>query len=131
MFTELAELVKTTNLHIQISASGDNELKVIVLPKPKEGTNPALCQPLALTATPEELDEKFAGILTSYKATRRSLEETLEETKAYMEAAGKAEREKAAQAAKQPASADPAKTAAPEAGETSDAGQDDDFDLLS
>jgi PRTRC genetic system protein E len=136
MFRELAELAKSTTLLLMISAAGDNELKVTVQPKAHEGTNPALCQILSLTATAEELDEKFASILNDYKATRKSLEETLEETKAYMVAAGKAAQDTAATAAKKstakPADA-PASKAEPSATEphsNDEEHSDEDFDVF-
>lgn len=112
MFKEIADLAKFTSIHLIITAAGDQELKVAVLPQAKEGANPALCQPLILTATPEELDEKFVSVLTDYKAARKSLEESLEDAKLVMEAAGKAARDKATSATKTAAKPAPA-TAAP------------------
>lgn len=108
-FSQIKELAKTTSIHLIITASGEDELKVAVLPQSREGVNPALTQPLILTATPEELDEKFLSVLTTYKAKRKSLEESLEEATLVMEAAGKAAQESATKAtqkaAKKPASA--------------------------
>lgn len=119
MFKELEALVETTSIHLIITKSGEAELKVLVLPQTREGMNPALCQPLSLEATPDELDEKFASVLNEYKAARKTLEETLEETKAYMEAAGKAARESATTAAKQATAKD--KGASPKAAEAQEA----------
>lgn len=109
MFSELAELAKTTTLTLLISAVGEEEMKVAVIPKPaKEGSNPALNQPLILTGTPAELDEKMPEILTQYKTSRKSLEETLDAAKTVMEVAGKSAQEAASAAAKK--SSTPAKT---------------------
>lgn len=141
MFKELADLTKSTSIHLILSASGDNELKVVVLPQTREGMNPALCQPLILTATPEELDEKFVNILCDYKAARKSLEEQLEDAKLVMEAAGKSAQDATTSATKK-ASPKPTPASAPtptvseetEGGdaETSTTGEDgDDFDLFS
>lgn len=141
MFKELAELTKSTSIHLILSASGDNELKVVVLPQTREGMNPALCQPLILTATPEELDEKFVNVLRDYKTARKSLEEQLEDAKLVMEAAGKSAQDATTSATKK-ASPKPAPATAPPStvseetksvdAKTSTAGEDgDDFDLFS
>jgi PRTRC genetic system protein E len=100
MFTELAALAKNTTIHLIITSAPNDELKVVVLPQAKEGMNPALCQPLSLTASPEELDEKFVDCLASYKTDRKTLEEQLEDSRLVMEAAGKAAQESAADATK-------------------------------
>lgn len=110
MFKELAALAQSTSIHVIITAAGSEELKVVVLPQSREGLNPALCQPLILTATPEELDEKFTSILTEYKAARKSLEETLEAAKLVMEAAGKSAQTATSKATQKASSQ---KTAAP------------------
>lgn len=118
MFKQLAEIAKSTSIHLIITTSGEAELKVMVLPQSKEGADPALCQPLILTASPEELDEKFVSVLTEYKVARKSLEETLEEAKLVMDAAGKAAQKSATAATKQaaakpapaPTAVQPAKT---------------------
>ena len=109
MFKELAEIAKTTALSLIISSSGENELQVMVIPKAKEGMNPALSQPLNLTATPEELGEKFASLLLGYNTARKTLEETLEDAKLFMSAAGKSAQEKATAAAKKPTATVPEK----------------------
>jgi PRTRC genetic system protein E len=112
MFMELAELVKTTSLTLLITSAGEDELKVSVIPKPaKEGANPALNTPIIMTATPAELDEKIGGILTKYKASRKSLEETLDAATTFMAAAGKEAQDAATAKAKM--SAAPVKTSAP------------------
>lgn len=105
MFIELADLAKTTTLHLTISTVG-GEMQVIVMPQTKDGLTSA-CQPLKLTATPAELDEKFADIITSYKASKKSLEESLEEAKSYMEAVATAAKETAAKATVKPVVAKP------------------------
>lgn len=89
MFKELAELARTTTLSLLISSVSDTEMKVLVIPKAKEGANSALSTPLELIATPEELDEKLGGILTQYTTNRKTLEQSLEENRLYMEAQAK------------------------------------------
>lgn len=124
MFKQLAEIAKSTSVHLIITSVSDTDLKVLVLPQAKEGVNPALCQPLILTASPDELDEKFVSILTEYSNARKSLEETLEETKLVMEAAGKTAREAATTATKK-ATANPATPAPAQAATATEAGDDD------
>jgi len=124
MFVELADLAKTTTLHLTISTV-DGEMKVIVMPQTKDG-NAAGCQPLALTASPAELDEKFADIISNYKAAKKSMEEALEESKAYMSAVATAAKETAAKASAKPVvakAATPVAAVVPE----DDAADDDDL----
>lgn len=94
MFQALHELATSTELHMTITAQGD-DLRVVILPKPKDGANAALSTPLALTASPAELDEKFVATLSSYTASRKSLKETLDETTSFMEAAKQAAKDAA------------------------------------
>ncbi len=117
MFQALHELATSTELHLTITVQGD-DLRVVVLPKPKDGANAALSTPLALTASPAELDEKFVATLSSYTASRKSLETTLEETTNFMEAAKQAAKEAAKKStipAKQAASTPIEKTEGPAA----------------
>jgi PRTRC genetic system protein E len=99
LFQSLQELSQSTTIACFISSEGDGLMKVTVMPKPgKEGENPALSTPLQLVGTPEELDEKFAEVLTSYTASRTSLLESLAASQAVMDAAKKDATEKAAKA---------------------------------
>ncbi|ABL01409.1 PRTRC system protein E [Pelobacter propionicus] len=99
MFSAIHRLATQADLALNISASGDS-LRVVVIPKPKSGeTHSALITPLILEATPEELNEQFAGILVQYSSKRKSLVETLEETTAYLDAAMKEAKDKATKAA--------------------------------
>lgn len=100
VFRSIKNLAKTTQLMLVISDGNEDTLKVTVMPKAaKEGENPALSTPLQLVGTPEELDEKFAEILSGYTASRTSLEESLTASQTVMEAAKKEATEKAAKAA--------------------------------
>lgn len=116
LFQALHELAKSTDLHMTITAQGD-DLRVIVLPKPKDGAIAALSTPLALTASAAELDEKFVATLSSYTASRKSLDEQLEESTNFMEAAKQAAKDNAkksiASPVKQTASASATKTEEP------------------
>lgn len=95
MFAALHKLTTQSDLVLNLSACGDN-LRVVVIPKPKSSdAHAALVTPLVLTATPEELDQQFTGILEQYASSRKSLSDTLEETKTYLEAAEKSAKDKA------------------------------------
>ncbi len=122
MFTELKEMAKSTSINIMISAEPEEKLRVIVMPKAaKEGENPALSTPLSLVGTPEELDEKFASIITGYTASRTSLAESLSAAQAVMEAA-KAD---AAKTAAKKTASKPTEKAKPSAATTSDSEPDE------
>lgn len=110
MFTQIAQLAKHSTLNLIISAEGDN-LRVIVMPKPKGGENAALSTPLSLLASPEELDREFASVINGYSANRTTLQESLDAAKTIMDAAAKEAREKAASKAKPAASKTAAKPA--------------------
>lgn len=96
MFAELYEICKTAALLMSISADEATGIMTInVTPKPKKDNGePSLNRALTLTATPAELEEGFAGALTTYQTKRLSLAEQVESTAEVLDAA------KAAQAAK-------------------------------
>lgn len=99
LFRSLLKLTQSTTIACFISSEGDGLMKVTVMPKPgKEGENPALSTPLQLVGTPEELDEKFADVLSGYTASRISLAESLAAAQTVMDAAKKDATEKAAKA---------------------------------
>lgn len=100
MFKELHEMVKTTALTILVSDAGDGLLSVAVLPKGKEGQNPALSTPLSLTGTPEEMDAELPAVLSRYVGGRNSLAQSLETSLAVMDAAKKAVQDEATKATK-------------------------------
>lgn len=90
LFKSLQELAKSTQIFCTITSIEDDQLKVIVMPKPaKDGENPALSTPLQLVGTPEELDEQFAEVLSNYTASRTSLAESLSASQTIMDAAKK------------------------------------------
>lgn len=121
MFTEIAQLAKHTTLNLIISAEGDN-LRVIVMPRGKDGENPAISTPLSLVASPEELDREFTTVIGGYTANRTSLQESLDAAKTIMEAAAKEARDKAANKAK------PASKSAVKPASTNQIQDDEDFD---
>jgi PRTRC genetic system protein E len=94
MFAQLASIAKSTMIQIIITAEGDDQLRVNVLPKAVEGQNAAMSTPLSMVATPAELDEGFVDILTKWRDKRVSLSEQFENTQLVMEAAQKESLEK-------------------------------------
>jgi PRTRC genetic system protein E len=82
MFAALASILGTNQtLDISITAPGaDGIMKVIVKPQLVKGSNAALAQPLALAASPQELDADFVGTLMQYAAERTSLQQQVNVT---------------------------------------------------
>jgi PRTRC genetic system protein E len=102
MFKELHGLATHAELTMRITAAGEM-LRIIVIPKPVAEAgciNSALTTPLVVSATPDELNQEFTRVLREYATSRKSLSDTLEETKAYMDAAKQEAVKKATDAAK-------------------------------
>ena len=70
---------------------GDAQLAVNVIPKRSgdRDENSALCTPLTLTGTPDELDRELAGVLTEYVDTLGKFRHSLADAKLRMEEAVK------------------------------------------
>lgn len=117
MFTELAALVRASEkVVVTLTMQGDL-MSVVVVPVIKNAADAALTTPLALSATPAELDEGFAQALAGVTAARQSLAEQAEATKSILEAAKSSQSSKATKAL--------AKAAAPSgASDASDSQQD-------
>lgn len=120
MFTALASIFgENEEITVRITAPGkDGRMKVIVMPKTEKGSNIALAQPLALAATPQELDEGFVGTLMEFGASRTGLKEQVAVTATIMAAAQESEAGKATKALQSPRSKQPPKAA--EVGHDSD-----------
>jgi PRTRC genetic system protein E len=123
MFTALASIFgENEEITVKITAPGkDGRMKVVIMPKTEKGSNIALAQPLALAATPQELDEGFVGTLMEFGASRTGLKEQVAVTATIIEAAQKSEAGKAAKALQSPGPKQAPKAAA--------AGDDSDDDL--
>lgn len=138
MFEELFALACSTTLTMTVSADEKSgRLTVNVIPKPRpDAGEPALAQPLSLTATPQEFDTGFIDALRGFREVRQSLAEQAEATKEVIEAAKAASVKKASDATTEAAAPKPTiskpaptPTAAPTATATataSPAPQDDD-----
>lgn len=89
MFQQLEALVRAAGKVVMtLQVSGD-QLSVFVVPQ--GASNPALRQPLMLTATAAELDEGFANALLTYTGSHKSLEEQVAVTTAILDEAKKAQ----------------------------------------
>lgn len=89
MFTAIAPLLaagEELNLKI-VGMDKDGVMKVVVMPKSVKGGNVALAAPIALAATPEELDSEFVGVIAGYAVERTSLQEQLAVTATLINAA--------------------------------------------
>jgi len=96
MFQQLEALVRSSGKVVMtLQASGD-QLAVFVVPQ--GATDPALRQPLVLTATAAELDEGFANALLTYTGLHKSLEEQVAVTAAILDEAKKSQVGKAQKA---------------------------------
>ncbi|AEF88842.1 PRTRC system protein E [Delftia sp. Cs1-4] len=118
MFEELFALACGAALTMTVSADEKSgRLTVNVIPKPRhDAGEPALAQPLSLTATPQEFDTGFIEALRGYREVRTSLAQQAEATKEVIEAAKAASVKKASDAtakaaAPKPASAKPVPSA--------------------
>lgn len=100
MFTALAGMIgQDEEITVKITGPGkDGRMKVMVMPKAAKGSLMALAQPLALAATPQELDAGFITTLQEFGATRTELAEQVAVTTTIMEAAKQTEAKKATKA---------------------------------
>lgn len=102
MFTTLASTLQANQvIDISISAvSADGRMKIIVKPQLAKSGTTALAQPLALIATPQELDAEFATVLSQFTSDRQSLQQQVDVTSTIIENAKKVEVGKASKALK-------------------------------
>lgn len=103
MFEELFALANDATLTLVVSADTKaGKMTVAVIPKPKDDHGePALRQPLSLTASPQEFDAGFVETLRSYREVRTSLAEQVAATREVLEAAKSASVKKASEATSQ------------------------------
>lgn len=134
MFKELYELGTGAALTMVISADEKTgRMTINVIPKPKKDVDePALTKALSLTATPDEFDAEFVGVLKGYREVRQSLATQAEATREVLQAAKAASAKKAGEAMTKVAKPTPA-AAAPKApvkapADTPDDLGDDDLD---
>ena len=96
MFKELSPLLAKRSLILTLSSIGDDRIRVTITPRPI-GKDEAreLSQPFAVEGTAAELDNELSKAIVSYTAEHMTLERSLEQVKASMEAALKDAREEA------------------------------------
>lgn len=96
MFKELSPLLAKRSLILTLSSIGDDRIRVTITPRPV-GKDEAreLSQPFAVEGTAAELDNELSKAIVSYTAEHMTLERSLEQVKASMEAALKEAKEEA------------------------------------
>lgn len=101
-FTSIASFLQANQtIDVSIGAvAADGRMKVVVKPQLAKGSTAALAQPLALAATPQELDAGFAAALTQFNGNRQSLQQQVDVTSTIIEDAKQVEVSKASKAIK-------------------------------
>ncbi|WP_020201344.1 PRTRC system protein E [Cupriavidus sp. WS] len=129
MFQELVPLVRASDkLVLTLTMVGD-EMSVVVAPVAKTAIDGALTTPLALKATPVELDEGFAAAVRAVTESHRSLTEQAEATSLILDAAKASQSAKATKAIAKPSASSAQGSNADD--DDSDDGEDRDSDVSS
>lgn len=99
-FQKLNSLALQSPLVITVAADATTgKMTLVITPKvDKDTAEAALRQPLTATATPEEFDREFYDVLERYSNSRKSLIEQVEATMEVLDAAKKAQVDKASKA---------------------------------
>jgi PRTRC genetic system protein E len=125
MFMQLDSIItEETPLTLKLTRGANGTLKVVVMPT-TSSKNPALAQPLAMAATPAELDAGFPDLIGTYQANRLSLTAQVAATAAILGEATKIAADKAVKSLK---SKDTTKPAANATGENGENDETDDTD---
>jgi len=97
MFKELAPLLAKRSLILTVSSVGDERIRVTITPRPagKDDVK-ELSQPFAVEGTAEELDTELPNSIVGYTAQHMTLENSLAQVKASMEATLKEVKDEAA-----------------------------------
>jgi PRTRC genetic system protein E len=97
MFKELAPLLAKRTLILTASALGEERIRVTITPRPT-GKDDAkeLAQPFTVEGTVEELDTELPGAIINFAAAHMTLEKSLADVKAGMEATLKEVKDEAA-----------------------------------
>jgi len=114
MFKEIEAMMgeETQSVSLIVTKNKDG-LTVTVLPKTKDGADPAMSAPMVLNGTAEEMDAEFVTLLSKFSGERKSLAEQLADTEAILKAAKDASQNKAKTALKKGAKESPAPAKAP------------------
>jgi PRTRC genetic system protein E len=97
MFKELAPLLAKRSLILTVSSVGDERIRVTITPRTtgKDDVK-ELSQPFAVEGTAEELDTELPNAIVGYTAQHMTLENSLAQVKASMEATLKEVKDEAA-----------------------------------
>ena len=97
MFKELAPLLSKRSLILTITSVADERIRVTITPRPtgKDDVK-ELSQPFAVEGTAEELDTELPAAIVSYTAAHMTLENSLAQIKAGMDATLKEVKDEAA-----------------------------------
>ena len=97
MFKELAPLLAKRSLILTVSSVEDERIRVTITPRPtgKDDVK-ELSQPFAVEGTAEELDTELPNAIVGYTAQHMTLENSLAQVKASMEATLKEVKDEAA-----------------------------------
>jgi PRTRC genetic system protein E len=94
MFKELLPLLRQRTVLMTLALLEDDKVRVNIMPKQTgESENKALCTPLSVTGSAEELDADLPQAIVEFVAAHLTLKESLAQTQAEIEAAGKAAKE--------------------------------------
>lgn len=98
MFSELVPLVRASEKVVLTLTMQGETMSIVVVPVIKNPTDGALTTPLALSASPAELDAGFADAVATVTDARQSLAEQAEATKSILDAAKSTQSVKATKA---------------------------------
>ena len=97
VFQTLLDMARQSNFTIGVRAVGEskNQISLILAPAAQDGQEPALSQPVKLAGTVQEMDAMFTSELNRVIGARASLIDQVDATVAILDAATKAQAEKA------------------------------------
>lgn len=91
MFKELYDIAKEKQSVTLIATNeGEDKLRLVIIPKGKDGEEPALNQPFTIVDTPDNLEESFCQQVAEYRAVCVEVGNNLSEIKANAKAAEEA-----------------------------------------
>ena len=97
MFKEFSPLLAKRSLVLTVASVGDERIRVTITPRPTGKDEPKeLIQPFAVEGTAEELDNELPAAIVGYTGEHLTLERSLEQVKANMDAALKEVKDEAA-----------------------------------
>ena len=97
MFREFTPLLAKRSLVLTVASVGDERIRVTITPRPTGKDEPKeLIQPFAIEGTAQELDDGLSAAIVGYTSEHLTLERSLEQVKANMDAALKEVKDEAA-----------------------------------